>query len=685
MRNLFITFNINMETAMVFRRALAIGATLLTGAATATFLAAAIQTQAAAPAARAQDDGEMSTRGIVTSVPSGTVYGTWTIGGNAYEAVTGTTQVEIGERGSILNRCAEVRYTQQGETRTAFRIRPSFECGFGDGEGDHDGSRGETKGVLESFPAELVGEWRVSGITYTASISTYFAQREHPFVVGNCVEIKHAMSSTVALAIKSDDDRECGDARESVGRAKGTLQSFPAEITGTWMVNSVTYQVVSTTLLNRDHGDFYVGGCIEVRYDISDTNRTAFKVETESLDDCAERPVLSSTLEARGVVSATPISGTLFGTWTIGGEAYEAISGTTRFNVEHGMLQVGDCAKVRYLNQGGQRVALRIDSDERHGCRRGIEESKLYGIVRALPGTPNQIGIWKIGERPMLVSTATLQTGGPFTVGMLVEAKFVRNPAGALVATKIEAKRNSQIRGREGKSYGILQDRPISPTVLGTWTIASTTYAVTSTTRLTGSLDVGNCAVVHFRSLNGQRTARKIRGLATTECTFAGRVVSETYGTVEQMPTQGFIGTWMIGGKAYEMRATTRFKQEHGALATGAFVEVKFRTENGVNIALEVESEVPPMAGETNSTGRVSQSSPADAAIARVDAAQETITVDGVQYVITRATMVDDGAGALGAGSRVAINSYTDATGQRVATSVVVLASSIYAPVVGMQ
>ncbi len=652
-----------------------LSSTTLFGLAAATLLAVALQSQAAAPAIGPADDGDSdgpTAHGIVTQIPSGTVYGLWTIGGNQYDSITGTTEVRRDERPLGLNRCAEVNYRMEGERRIALRIRGDDDCGRGDGE---DRGVVESKGVIESFPSDLIGEWRVSGISYTTVVSTYFAQRERPFRVGTCVEILHPISSTVAIAIKSDDD--CDDERNGLARAKGTLQSFPPELTGTWTVNSVTYQVLSSTLLNRSHGDFFVGACVEVHYNISDTERTAVRVATEGLDDCGDKRPISSTLEARGLISNTPVSGTLFGTWTIGGQDYQAISGTTRFKFEHGIPEVGDCAKVRYMMSDTLRIATRLESEERHDCRREREESKFYGAIKSLPATPNLVGPWVIGNHTVTVTSATVQSDGPFSVGMLVEVKFTRSLTGELIATKIEGKRNSGSRRREGRMIGILQDRPISPTVIGSWIVNSTTFSVTASTRLTGSLEIGNCVLVRYSTEAGQRIASKIRGSETTVCAPAGSVISKTYGFVDSMPASGFIGTWVIGGTPYEMSASTEFEEEHGAFAAGAFVKVEFRVVNGVNVAREVETEVPPQGGDTDVTGVVATGLRAASADAPA-----TITVGGQTFVINEATLIIDDLGALVAGAKVSVNAYTNAAGEKVATSVAVLGGNTHLPLI---
>ena len=279
------------------------------------------------------------------------------------------------------------------------------------------------------------------------------------------------------------------------------------------------------------------------------------------------------------------------------------------------------------------------------------------------------------------MTTATVQTGGPFTVGMIVKVVFVRAADGSLLARSVEAKRPVHDRLGEGKAFGILQARPISPEIVGTWTVASVTYQVTTTTHLTGALEVGNCVEVHFhQTTDGQRIARKIKGESSVDCTgTVGEVVSKTFGFVSTMPMSGFVGTWVIGGVVDEARVTSHFEQERGVLAEGAFVEVRYAVEDGVNVILSLETHVPPAGGDIDDSGTLT-GTPTLARAAQ--ATDMTLVLNGKTYTVIDATLINDQLSALTAGAKVSINAYTDsATGQRVVTQVTTLgAVSVYLP-----
>ena len=186
----------------------------------------------------------------------------------------------------------------QGASRLATRIKSDNTRGIISIDNDV-----EVKAIVQSFPASLIGAWRVGGVTYTTVPSTSFEQMDGPFAVGACVEVKTAIGSVVARSIKTEDSIECGPNAGTIARARGMLTAFPSSM---------------------------IGACVEVHYLVSDVNRTATEVETESLDGCSRSPLITPTLETRGVISARPPTSTLFGAWLIGGIPYQAVTPFSR-------------------------------------------------------------------------------------------------------------------------------------------------------------------------------------------------------------------------------------------------------------------------------------------------------------------------------------------------------------------
>ena len=64
------------------------------------------------------------------------------------------------------------------------------------------------------------------------------------------------------------------------------------------------------------------------------------------------------------------------------------------------------------------------------------------------------------------------------------------------------------------------------------------------------------------------------------------------YGNVQQMPESGFVGEWVVGGRTVTATNNTEFKEKHGKLQIGAYVEVEGRQKDGKFIASEIETKV---------------------------------------------------------------------------------------------
>ena len=64
------------------------------------------------------------------------------------------------------------------------------------------------------------------------------------------------------------------------------------------------------------------------------------------------------------------------------------------------------------------------------------------------------------------------------------------------------------------------------------------------------------------------------------------------YGNVEKMPEGGMIGEWVVGGRTVTATKDTVFKEKHGKLEMGAYVEVEGREKDGKFVASEIETKV---------------------------------------------------------------------------------------------
>jgi hypothetical protein len=66
----------------------------------------------------------------------------------------------------------------------------------------------------------------------------------------------------------------------------------------------------------------------------------------------------------------------------------------------------------------------------------------------------------------------------------------------------------------------------------------------------------------------------------------------EFYGNVEKMPEGGTLGEWVVSGRTVTTTKDTAFKEKHGKLEIGAYVEVEGSEKDGKFIASEIETKV---------------------------------------------------------------------------------------------
>jgi Domain of unknown function (DUF5666) len=64
----------------------------------------------------------------------------------------------------------------------------------------------------------------------------------------------------------------------------------------------------------------------------------------------------------------------------------------------------------------------------------------------------------------------------------------------------------------------------------------------------------------------------------------------EFYGNVEKMPEGGMVGEWTISGRNVTATKDTEFKEKHGKLQIGAYVEVEGSEKDGKFMAAEIET-----------------------------------------------------------------------------------------------
>jgi len=530
-------------------------------------------------------------------------------------------------------------------------------------------AEGEWVGRVESMPASgFIGDWVVQGRAFTTTSNTEFRQDKGAFALGVCVEIEYIGQSspfqTTKIATKSSDD--CGSnpsptttttpngtstpaASSTPNPSPSATPSETASVTatptgarevnarveqmptngllGTWMIGGVAYQVDASTRLRQEKGPFVIGACVEVEYNANVTPQTVYKLATKNSDDCTPGGTPSGTPSA--TATALPVG----------------------------------------------------------------FEGELFGILQSFP--VGLVGEWNIGGMTFTANATTefQQRNGAFSVGATVKIHFTSDAAGINLAREIETKfdnddngndddGNGAFEGAEGHAFGTIESLP-TENLLGDWLVGGITYTVNADTQLNqtqGDFTVGSkVRVKYFMNSSGQRLARKI-AISNGESGTDDSSHFTLFSFVDSMPATGLLGDWWLDNLSFLATNETQFKEDHGRLGLGAYVKVEYFLRNGRPVLHELETHVPPGAGDNLKIGNI-QSAGNQATAAGI---HNTIwTIGGENYTVTPATDLNDVQGELVIGATALVNSYSAADGSQVATQIrgVTLDQHLYLPI----
>ncbi len=631
---------------------------------------------AAQPSASQAHGGDRTWTGKITALPAGfppAVTGTWTVSGMQFEANAGTTLVQL--HGALgLNVCARVEYLVSGSTNVATKIssQDGDECGEGHGElGEHMKVYSYVNQLPAGFPITLTGEWVIGNVTYTAGVTTHFEYEAGPFAVGSCVGVEYILSGATRLALELGTEPAFRCANRTGGgggvpyrEVRGTIDQFPAGLVGQWTVSGVVYTATASTRFEQDHGPFFVNECVEVKYTV---DKTAVEISTEEAPSCAgggERP------ESKffGTIDNIP-TGTL-GIWTIGGAPF-VVTTTTHLEQEHGMtLTVGTCVGVEFYLSGTDRIATEIEAEPLFRCNTPTFTNEAFGTLSSFP--PGLIGTWVITRHGGFTDTFSADTTtefkqehGSFAPGVCVQVRYFFQD-GVNHATEIETQPAEDCQreappGLPGHShiFATIDSFPPSP-FIGPWSIGGAPFSATNTTEFKfthGPFDVGVCVKATYSVVSGTNILSEVETKNANRCQLGAIPVFKSFGLVEAFPT-GLEGEWRVSGITYTANANTKFQQEHGFFAIGAFVEVRYVVSGTTRTALSIETEVAPGAGRDDMFGRLEAHDSNDDNAPWV--------VNGVTYAAAPAIE----AGAVAVGQQVQINTYRDSNGTLFVTSV---------------
>lgn len=470
---------------------------------------------------------------------------------------------------------------------------------------------------------------------------------------------------------------------------------------GNWVVGGVTYAVTSQTTFKAEHGPFAVGACVRIDL-VEGTSDTVREIETQEMSDCDGNgdDHEGDGEKFYGIVESMPLSGTV-GEWVISGNPYTATL-ETELEAEHGIFEVGSCVKVE-LVAGTGNVIKEMETERAYHCNGGddddddddkpsvpvIGKGEMFGELQSFPD--GFMGEWQIGTLTFTVDAKTElePKNGPFEVGALVKVEFWILVDGTFLAREIKTAVTPDFdddddhkEKHKGHAFGLIEQLPEGG-LTGVWVIGGTPYTATAETDFhndSGNFEVGKrVKVKFFLDAAGGRVATHIKIAGKGGDVGQGNDYAKLLGYVETMPEGTFLGTWIVSSVEFSATATSKFEEEHGLLAVGAYVKVEYTVQDGVRIIHKVETKVPPGGGEHNFAGKIEHMDDSSLSAAGVDA-DTTWVVGGRTFVVTDATSIN---GNFSTSDTVAVNSYQAADGSQVATRIssISLDNAVFLPI----
>lgn len=363
----------------------------------------------------------------------------------------------------------------------------------------------------------------------------------------------------------------------------GTIEQLPASgFVGDWRVSGRTIHVDSSTRIKQEHGHVAVGAAVEVKGDQrGDGSIDANTVEVESGASSGSDDGSDDVNELHGTIEQLPQSG-LVGDWRVSGRVVR-VTGATSIEQEHGQAVVGAAVEVKGAPQSdGSLAASRIEVNPTNGGGSTGGEATFFGTVQSFPQS-GLVGLWMVSDRAVRVSDSTTierEHGATPGVGSYVKVEGSQQTDGSIAARSVEVKTGSG-SSSSNASAGYIEfkstvDALPGGVLVGEWMIGGRQVFVTSATLIRqkkGQVRVG--ALVEVRG-NLRADGSVDAGAIEVKSTSGGRSrASRFYGTIQDRPTSGVEGIWVVGGRTVNVTSATVIEQNFGQAAVGAYVEVK--------------------------------------------------------------------------------------------------------------
>ncbi len=354
----------------------------------------------ATPGATGTPGAESEIYGRIDSFPAALI-GEWVVDGVAYTAPAGA-EFKQEDGAFAVGVCVKIHANTTTTPATIREIETEreYRCS-GDDQNGGSAGEGEVYGILQSFPAGLIGAWNVAGLTFTADSATEFKQRDGAFAVGGMVKV-HFIITTAGDFYAREIETKGGDDHRG-GHVYGIVDSIPDGRVGVWRIGGIDYVATNTTRFEETQGALTVGARVRVKYALDNAGqRVAQKIETTTSTGGADDP---SHLKVFGFVNQMPASG-LVGAWTIDNVVYTATT-ATKFNENDGVIGVGAYVAVEYRVQNGVNVVHEIEAKVPPGAGAqvgfGVIDDKGGATTAAVAANE----MWRIGGVVYTVTPAT--------------------------------------------------------------------------------------------------------------------------------------------------------------------------------------------------------------------------------------------------------------------------------------
>lgn len=388
-------------------------------------------------------NGEREIYGLVESMPGNRV-GNWVINGVTYVA-TASTEFKEEHGAFAVGSC--VKLHAQSNTMREIETEQAYRCSGNSGGGNDDGSGdAELYGILQSFPAGLIGNWNVGGTTFVADSATEFKQQAGVFTVGMTVKVHFStdnngthrareIESRYANDDNGSDDDGNGSFEGAEGHAYGTIDSIAANTTGTWRIGGIEYSITSNTILAENDGPLVVGKQVKVEYRL-DTNggRSARKIESTSETGGVTDP---TRFKFFGFVDQMPAGG-FIGIWVVDTVTFTTVS-NSQFKENNGVFALGSYVAVEYTVQDGTNIVHEIESHIPPGAGPNLTTGRIDDKGGQVNAAAQPAATWVIGGQSYTINPATDLNDftGSLNVGDTAVVNSYTDGAGNRIATQV--------------------------------------------------------------------------------------------------------------------------------------------------------------------------------------------------------------------------------------------------------